>query len=354
MCLNRVRMACSMALVGLSMSGLLGMAGHGAEEPISIVGSIPFPRDQKIFYLHRPAKKGHLVYVMRPDGSQKTPLLKGLIEQFAVSTDGRRIVLTVKGRKLFTTETWIYEQGILRLLLRGDHYDGDFSWSHDGQMIVFVRKPVLDGEDGKTVPGVSNIWVMRGDGSAPRQITFFQTGDRKGVLSPSFTPDGLRIRYGMVDLNSEAIRLEYRTMDLKGKDHQLLFRDKEYGVWSPDGQWIIFKQPSNNTTRSMNVVDLYLADNQGRILRRLTTTGNVGSVNWSPDGKWVVYDKFNPMVLSEEQRKRWEEGTAGMVLIPGGSDIPSRDLWKLPVWEKESPIRLTSKPDRSSLGYWTR
>lgn len=110
------------------------------------------------------------------------------------------------------------------------------------------------------------------------------TRDRALVTGPKWSPDGSRIVYttyfnkGFPDVF---------TLDLKTGRRQPIATFKGTntgGVFSPDGRRIAMALSGTGNS------EIYISDNQGRNMRRLTTNRSLeASPSWSPDGSRLVY-----------------------------------------------------------------
>ena len=98
------------------------------------------------------------------------------------SPDGRQIVLISSrhgGMKVHVIDSSSVNHGSdMRQLTTGDAEDDTPAWSHDGKKIAFVS--IRD--------GVSQIFVMKADGTEVRQLT---QGKAENI-HPTWAPDGLR------------------------------------------------------------------------------------------------------------------------------------------------------------------
>jgi Tol biopolymer transport system component len=129
--------------------------------------------------LQQSGRKRYELWLMRPDGSAKTPLTneaagKSDDEQPVWSPDGRQIafsrssdhgseliLLTINGRSERT------------LLQRAEGVDGP-AWSPDGSLIAF----------GRTLAGRSSLWIVHPDGSGLHRLSSSRLPDAAPVWQP--------------------------------------------------------------------------------------------------------------------------------------------------------------------------
>lgn len=155
---------------------------------------------------------------------------------------------------------------------------GGFSWSPDGQQIVFDA-----GSDfGLTGRHDHKLYVINADGSDLRQITSGDVND----LQPAWSPDGQWIAF-------------HRTGALwivqpDGSEARMLFGDPaEFSVgaiaWSPDSQQIAFGK------RCMEIVrlppEVWIINRDGTAPQEVYAFEqplDSGTLTWSPDGQQIV------------------------------------------------------------------
>ena len=139
-------------------------------------------------------------------------------------------------------------------------------WSPDGTRIAFHRRTAEE-------PESAEIFVMDADGSDLRQVTSNDWFDSYA----DWSPDGRSLLYssqrdGVWDLHM---------IDLvDGSQHQLTETTSGpggswMGVWSPDGDRVAFSSGGSGTERewsdrSWQHLDIYVADADGRSVRRIT------------------------------------------------------------------------------------
>jgi Tol biopolymer transport system component len=150
-----------------------------------------------------------------------------------VSPDGRRLVFDLLG-DLYTLDV---SGGRATAITRGLPFDAQPTYSPDGQWIAFISDR----------SGAENLWVIRPDGSEPRQVSF---GDDDTVLvSPAWSPDGKSVYVSRFSWSVD--NYELWRYDLDGSE-TLVVPVKSAGqarssgvgslgaIVSPDGQSLYF------------------------------------------------------------------------------------------------------------------
>ncbi len=155
--------------------------------------------------------------------------------------------------------------------------DLDPTWSPDGRYVYFSSYR----------GGGLNLWRVPIDGErvgAPEQVTTGAGDD----LQPCISPDGTRLAFSVLALNSDLWRLpiDPETGAPTGAAESLVAttREDSRGSWSPDGRTIAFNSDRDG---NMNVWLHSLDDGHDRAL----TTGPGGDyqADWSPDGNAIIF-----------------------------------------------------------------
>lgn len=222
---GRIRFA--RVIEGTSTSYVMNEDGTAAEPESSIAGlqvGLWSPDGKKVLFRRQGAAG---VFLANADGSDdvKLPFDAG---NSAWSSDSRRIVFQARaigadGRQNFDIFVYTVETGAVDNLVRHDAFDGDPSFSPDGESILFVSD-----RDG-------NIEIYR-----------------KHLTDETIT----------------------RLTENPGHD--------SYPSFSPDGTLIVF-----NSDREGENTDVYAMRPDGTGVRKITdlpSTESVGSSPWSPDG----------------------------------------------------------------------
>ena len=144
-------------------------------------------------------------------------------------------------------------------------------WSPDGQWVAF------DGWTGRAE--TTHCYLIRADGTGVRDIG-------EGTM-PTFSPDGQRLALTW-SLNGMA------TMDLTGKDRQVVTPEGWGAQWSPDGKWIAYESRSRvNGSYSANLTIIDLKTKQKRTLlegEHATRYSQIfWNTAWSPDSRQIAF-----------------------------------------------------------------
>ena len=185
---------------------------------------------QIVFSDDAPSVGGVDVYVMNPDGSNRTNLTNGAGTTnyaHAWSPDGSKILIaSTRGGQI---DLWtIMADGSNPTQLTNDtHIELDADWSPDGTQIAF----------GRAIGPNADVWIMNADGSGQQNIT----NRPRQELSPSWSPDGSKIAFDS-DLAGD---WDIWVMGADGSNPTNLTNSMgtidNAAAWSPDGTKIAFQ-----------------------------------------------------------------------------------------------------------------
>ncbi len=177
----------------------------------------------------------------------------------------------------------------LRNLTNHPAYDGDVTWSPDGDSFAFVSNR----------DGHRDIYIMDVDGVETRRLT----DHPEEATQPDWSPDG----HWIVFTSDRASRENYDIykINVNGRNLQRLTNNRAYDmspVWSPDGKQIAFSSHRDGSW------GIFVMNANGKHLRRVTQA-EVGGISpsWSPDGKQIAYPILrcqNPLALAGGCRHR--------------------------------------------------
>lgn len=242
------------------------------------------------FYWQAPSEPGtyeHSVKLVTEDGEPVS-------EEFPFSVNVTRWqelpqIHTLTGRFVFSREVddeyQIFSSNAdgtnTRQLTHFDTRTGSFNpaWSSDGTKIVFET-------DVYASTGLASLFVMNSDGSEAELLSG-SSRNPMGGRNPVWSPDGTKIAFNTGD--------SWRNSDIYIYDIESDTRTQitthnsldEYPAWSPDGKKLVFSSARDGVDGSQ---DLYIINNDGTGLERITFSGKASRPKWGADFRTIVYD----------------------------------------------------------------
>lgn len=185
------------------------------------------------------------------------------------------------------------------------------SFSPDGERVAVIR---ADGDYESAGPSSSDIWTIRTDGTAPRQITDAAAGDQYD--DTAWSPTGDLIAWSKYEPAASSGSWSIGTVPATGGAPRALTNPAAGSsdtapAWSPDGQRIAYLRtihplassesansgavsaPPSTSSPTETVTELRVIDRTGandRLLAQLTpvTDAGVQTLDWSPDGSRLL------------------------------------------------------------------
>ena len=186
-------------------------------------------------------------------------------------------------------------------------------WSPDGRRITF------NAFEFDRDPFSISIWVMRADGSNPRQIT------RDAIdVEPVFSPDGTKIAFGRIVGDSPTGQLEaIYVVNADGSGLRQVAPARaglEHPDWSPDGRLITFNIAPENPAAADSgaILSVRPSGRDLRVLYPATRELRFFKAVWSPDGSEMLTGCFEIRAGLERICTMSGQGRARIVV---GGDI---------------------------------
>lgn len=192
---------------------------------------------------------------------------KGYNAEATLSADGRKIVFTSSRDGDLDIYTIDADGGNVRQLTHELGYDGGPFFSPDGEWIVYrAHHPTAAAEVDRyrsllardlVSPLEMDLYLMRADGSAQRQITHLAGAS----FAPSFYPDGQRLIFSSNYQAPASSEFELYAVNRDGTGlEQITFTGgfNAFPMFSPDGRRLVFV--SNRNAKAPHEINVFLAD----------------------------------------------------------------------------------------------
>ncbi|HET6373545.1 MAG TPA: hypothetical protein VFG76_09570, partial [Candidatus Polarisedimenticolia bacterium] len=224
---------------------------------------------------------------------------KANYQDFSISPDQKKVVVTVSDPRVGPPDLWIYEvaRGLRTRFTIYPGADNRPVWSPDGSRIVFssIRKSNFD------------LYIKSYAGSADEELLFQDEYDQ---LPESWSTDGRYVAYfsrGVPGTNSDLW-----VLPLSGDNKPISFLQTEFREvdpqFSPDGRWIAY-----TSDESGGRDEVYVAPFPGPGRRRQISTQGGSKARWRQDGREIYFlapdNKINAVEVSQ-QGSTFEVGAA--------------------------------------------
>jgi len=188
------------------------------------------------------------------------------------------------------------------------------AWSPDGQTVAYSR----EGE----------LFLTRNDGRQPQKL-FSVAGY---IESPRWSPDGQRLSFAVMDLNTTTISLweispgghnaHPLSLGLNAAPRHRWGDGECYGDWSPDGKYFVFRSLHDGVASLWAVRQDkgWFQKSRNALVQLYTSPDNIGEPRFSTDGKkifFVDYQLRRELVRYDSLRK---------IFVPYLGGIPARLL----------------------------
>lgn len=219
------------------------------------------------------------------------PIIRGslLIRNLDISPDGERIVFASRGRQedIFVMRS---DGTALRQLTNDTFKDRAPRWSPDGQRIGFYSNR----------GGRYDAWAIGSDGSGLTQLT---TKTSRGANSLSWSPDGSRIAFSDASSSDSFLQRVGRPAGEVNPEVLARFEGGSFNVtsWSPNGAWLAGEIRKD----SVLVPGLVLYSLEEKSYRRVNDRGRKWV--WLPDARRMLFEDGTKIFLLELESKRTRE-----------------------------------------------
>lgn len=262
------------------------------------------------------------IYMMNPDGSNQTLLIKGWVGNFALSSDGKNMAysdgINIEGRGIHVYVRNLESGKTTQLTHNKSTIDEFPDWSPDGKSIAFASAPLKGNEDGQY-----DIYVVNADGSNLTRLT------ENGGFSPSWSPDGQKIAFSRREGDEDHFTYYIYIMNPDGTN-QTKFIEGLQPDWSPDGEKIAFS--ARFISRRIFVINT-----DGSNLKMLTSP----SETTLPDGK---------IRMTKDESPKWSPDSEKIAFMS-----TRNENWDVYVMNADgsNQTRLTNHPDHDMYPAWS-
>jgi Tol biopolymer transport system component len=307
---------------------------HGGDSYVTVVGVRVEDGAEKAFTSKRWAKVGRLAWLLDGSGLVMPAMDQGSAPFNQIwhlsypKGEARRITNDLND---YGDVSLTGDSGSLVTVLSDQHSNIWIAPNGDSARAAQVSSNNSDGTEGifwapdgkivytSNVSGNEDLWIMKADGSGPKQLT----ADAGRNFAPSVSPDGRHILF----LSDRARTVNLWRMEIDGTNPRQLLTGSDGGrpSYSPDGRWIIYIG-----SNSSGVGTIWKVSVDGGAPVQLTDSQS-GKPAVSPDGTQIACGYF-------DEQTGWR-----IALVPFEGGKPTRMF--------DIPANMTYA---GGIGRWTR
>jgi Tol biopolymer transport system component len=212
-------------------------------------------------------------------GKPVAELDEGLYGDLQVSSDGKRVAVSLAGNIGGARDIWIFERGLKTRFTSTPASENGVIWSPDDQRIIFNRTGANGGRDLilKASTNVGGEEVLLADGAENSPA--------------SWSPDGQFVLFGRIGRQtSQDLWVLPLTGDRNPREFAASEAGEAAGRFSPDGRWVAYR--SGETGRA----EIFIAPFPGP--GKKTRVSGEGGANpkWRRDGRELFYLSSNTIM----------------------------------------------------------
>ncbi|MBC8402903.1 MAG: PD40 domain-containing protein [Candidatus Marinimicrobia bacterium] len=295
-----------------------------SDQPVTYDLELVSPDSTWVVYADEPDPSTYNgnIWIMRPDGSEKTQLTFDVLDRDPVwSPDGQQILFW--SNRDGDANIWVMNaDGTNPHHLTVDpNYDVSPSWSPDGQSIIFVSgRDHANGE----------IYRMDADGNNIQRLTFNELNDR----TPKYSPDGQYFA------TSSSLLNDYRNIHIYNADGSAY---TSFGnpvgydyqpAWSPDGKRVLWSGGIDAQER--NILSANMDGSELRL--EFGLPGQMYYPRYSPDGQYLSFAKSTYYPSGGDEIYIWHRNFRRLIQLSDATPITREwgpdwsPLMGTPVW----------------------
>jgi Tol biopolymer transport system component len=225
-----------------------------------------------LVYQQGPVQRGFRLTWVDRAGKPVAELDEGLFGDLQLSSDGKRVAVSLASDSAGTRDIWIFERGLKTKFTSNPASENGVIWSPDDQRIIFSRTRANSGRDLilKASTNVGGEEVLLADGAENSPA--------------SWSPDGQFVLFGRLGRETgQDLWVLPLTGDRKPREFAASEAGEAAGRFSPDGRWVAYR--SGETGQA----EIFIAPFPGP--GKKTRVSGEGGANpkWRRDGRELFY-----------------------------------------------------------------